>query len=96
MGDSVRVNVSFSRDVLEKIDAYCKKTGVPRSAFLQLAANQYLSAVDAMPSVTTMLNAMASVVDGTLKGELPPDMAIKQIDGIKQTYLALTGKKIGE
>lgn len=96
MADSVRVNISFPRDVLGRIDAYCKKTGIPRSAFVQLASTQYLDAVDAMPSVNTMLNAMASVVDGTFRGELSPDMAKEQIAGIKRTYTALTGRKIEE
>lgn len=89
-----RVNVSFSSDVLERIDAYCQANGMPRSAFLQLASVQYLDAVEAMPNVNKMLAAMAAVVDGTLKGEMAPEVAKSRLDSIQATYTALTGKEI--
>lgn len=91
---SSRVTVTLAPDVLERIDSYCKSSGIPRSAFIQLAANQYLDAVEAMPSVNKMLAAMSAVVDGTLKGELSPDVAKKRIDAISESYKALTGKEI--
>lgn len=91
---TIRVNVSLSSDVLSRIDSYCKDNGMPRSAFLQLSAVQYLDAVEAMPSVNKMLAAMAAVVDGTLKGEMSPDVAQNRLDSIQTTYTALTGKDI--
>lgn len=91
---SVRFNVTFAPDVMERVDVYCKKSGIPRSAFLQLAATQYLNAVEAMPDVNKMLAAMSAVVDGTFKGELSPDVAKKRIDAISESYKALTGKEI--
>lgn len=91
---SERVNVTFNPDVLERINSYCKSSGIPRSAFLQMAASQYLDAVDAMPNVNKMLSAMAAVVDGTFSGEMPPDEARQRMDQISATYTALTGKVI--
>lgn len=91
---SIRFNVTFTPDVMERVDSYCKKSGIPRSAFLQLAATQYLDAVEAMPNVNKMLAAMAAVVDETFKGELSPDMARTRIDAISESYRALTGKDI--
>lgn len=91
---SIRFNATFSPDVMERVDAYCKKSGIPRSAFLQLAASQYLDAVEAMPSVNKMLAAMAAVVDGSFKGEISPDAARARIDAISESYRALTGKEI--
>lgn len=91
---SERVNVTLLPEVLERVNAYCKASGIPRSAFFQLAAIQYLDAVDAMPSVNKMLAAMSAVVDGTFKGELSPDMAKERIDAISASYKALTGKDI--
>ena len=91
---SVRFNVTFAPDVMERVDVYCKNSGIPRSAFLQLAATQYLNAVEAMPDVNKMLAAMSAVVDGTFQGELSPDVAKKRIDAISESYKALTGKEI--
>lgn len=90
---SNRVNVTFSADVLERVDAYCKSTAIPRSAFLQLAATQYLDAVEAMPSFKKMLSAMSAVVDGTFNGDLCPSEAQIQLDAISASYKALTGKE---
>lgn len=88
---SVRFNVTFSPDVFERVNSYCKSSGIPRSAFLQLAAGQYLDAVDAMPSVNKML---AAIVDGTFKGEISPDVAKERLDAISASYKALTGNEI--
>lgn len=88
-----RVNVTISDDVLSRIDLYCHDSGIPRSAFMQLAAVQYLDAVEAMPSVNKMLVAMASVVDGTLNGELSPDVAKSRLDAIQSAYQVLIGKE---
>lgn len=30
---SVRFNVTFSPDVFERVNSYCKSSGIPRSAF---------------------------------------------------------------
>lgn len=91
---SVRFNVTFSPDVFERVNSYCKASGIPRSAFLQLASSQYLDAVDAMPSVNKMLAAMSAIVDGTFKGEIPPDIAKERLDAISASYKALTGNEI--
>lgn len=91
---SVRFNVTFSPDVFERVNSYCKSSGIPRSAFLQLAAGQYLDAVDAMPSVNKMLSAMSAIVDGTFKGEISPDVAKERLDAISASYKALTGNEI--
>lgn len=90
----MRVNITLPEDDLIRIDAYCKEKRMSRSALLQLAATQYLDAVEAMPSVNKMLAAMASVVDETFRGEMPPDVAKSRIDAIQNTYTALTGKPI--
>lgn len=91
---SVRFNVTFSPDVFERVNSYCKSSGIPRSAFLQLAAGQYLDAVDAIPSVNKMLSAMSAIVDGTFKGEISPDVAKERLDAISASYKALTGNEI--
>lgn len=90
----VRYNVSLSPDVAERINTYCASTRIQRSTFISLACTQYLDAVEAMPSVQKMLAAMSSVVDGTLKGELPPDEAKSQMDSISASYKLLTGKDL--
>lgn len=90
----VRYNVSLSPDAADRINAYCASTGLQRSTFISMACMQYLDAVEAMPSVQKMLAAMSSVVDGTLKGELPPDEAKSQMDSISASYKLLTGKDL--
>jgi len=87
-----RVSLTVRSDLLERIDAFADGNGMTRSGFMSLAATQYLNAVEAMPSVNKMLNAMAAVTEGVLKGEIEPSTAKAKMAAIQSTYEELTKK----
>lgn len=63
-----------------------------RSGLISIAVTHYLNAVEAVPSVNKMLNAMAAVTDGVLRGELSDSDAKTRLDAIKFTYEQLSKK----
>lgn len=87
-----KLNVTIREDLVERMDEYADENGMTRSGLIAVAVTQYLNAVEAMPSVTKLLNAMASVTVGVLKGELPPRDAEVKMAAIQATYEELSKK----
>lgn len=87
-----KLNVTIREDLLERMDDYADENGMTRSGLIAMAVTQYLNAVEAMPSVNKLLNAMAAVSDGVLKGEMAPHEAEAKIAAIQSTYEELTKK----
>ena len=87
-----KLNVTIREDLLESMDDYADENGMTRSGLIAMAVTQYLNAVEAMPSVNKLLNAMAAVSDGVLKGEMAPHEAEAKIAAIQSTYEELTKK----
>lgn len=87
-----KLNVTIREDLLERMDDYAGENGMTRSGLIAMAVTQYLNAVEAMPSVNKLLNAMAAVSDGVLKGEMAPREAEAKIAAIQSTYEELTKK----
>ena len=92
MPKSKKINVTIRDDLLDRMDGYADDNGMTRSGLIAIAVTQYLNAVEAMPSVNKLLNAMAAVSDGVLKGEMPPSEARARLDAIQVTYDELTKK----
>lgn len=87
-----KLNVTIREDLLERMDNYADDNGMTRSGLIAVAVTQYLNAVEAMPSVNKLLNAMAAVSEGVLKGEMPPQEAEARLAAIQVTYEELTKK----
>lgn len=87
-----KLSVTIRTDLLSRMDDYASHNGMTRSGLIAIAVTQYLNACDAMPSLNKMLNAMAAVTDGVLKGEMEPREAQARIDAIQATYDTLTKK----
>ena len=87
-----KLSFSMKSDLLERMDNYADENGLTRSGLIALAVTQYLNAMEAAPSVTKLLNAMAAVSDGVLKGEMPPTEARARLDAIHATYDVLSKK----
>ena len=87
-----KLSFSMKSDLLERMDNYADENGLTRSGLIALAVTQYLNAMEAAPSVTKLLNAMAAVSDGVLKGEMPPTEARARLDAIQETYDVLSKK----
>lgn len=89
---SKKISISVREDLLERIDVYADNNGMTRSGLISLACSQYLNAVEAMPSVNKLLNAMAAVTDGVIKGDVAPHDARARLDAIQATYDVLSQK----
>lgn len=87
-----KLSFSMKTDLLERMDNYADDNGLTRSGLIALAVTQYLNAMEAAPSVTRLLNAMAAVSDGVLKGEMSSDEARARMDAIQATYDVLSKK----
>lgn len=87
-----KLSVTIRSDLLDRMDEYADNNGMTRSGLIAIAVTQYLNAVEAIPSVNKLLNAMAAVSDGVLKGELSPSEANARMAAIQATYGELTKK----
>lgn len=87
-----KLSVTIRSALLDRMDRYADENGMTRSGLIAIAVTQYLNAVEAMPSVNKMLNAMSAVTDGVLKGEMLPSEARARLDAIQSTYEQLTKK----
>lgn len=87
-----KINITLREDLLERADNFADGNGMTRSGLIAISLTQYLNAVEAMPSVNKLLNAMAAVTEGVLKGETDPKDAKAKMAAIQATYEDLTKK----
>lgn len=84
-----KVQISIPDDVLEKIDAFAKKSALTRSAFLSMAAVDYISAKEKAPLITSAFSSMAALLDARVKGEITQEDFQRRIDGLDQSMKEL-------
>lgn len=87
-----KISVTLRSDLLERIDEFADNNGMTRSGLLAIASTQYLNAMETMPSYKKLLNALASVTDGVLSGDMERDEAKAKLDAIQSTYSELSQK----
>lgn len=90
--ESKRLNITLKPDLLERMDNYVAENGMSRSALISIAVNQYLNAVQAMPSVQKIFSGLADIVEKTSKGQLQPNEAMQRLEGIQSTYKEIVKK----
>lgn len=83
-----RINITVNDDLLQKIDGFAQKNGLSRSAFLGLAAIQYINSLEAAPAVTEMLRTLAS-----LSNVAPSDPRMGEtLDAVQAQYDSMKDK----
>lgn len=87
-----KLNITLREDLLDRMDNYADENGMTRSGLIAVAVTQYLNAVEAMPSVSKLLDAMSAVTEGLLRGEYTPRDAEAKMSAIRATYEELTKK----
>lgn len=65
-----RIQVSLADPDLEVIDAAAKKSGLSRSAFLTMAALEYIQAHERVPVITSVFSSFANLLDLRVRGEI--------------------------
>lgn len=84
-----RVQISMDDDVLQKIDAFAKQAALSRSAFLSMAAVDYIAAKEKAPLITSAFASMAALLDARVKGEISQEEFQSRIDGLDQSMKGL-------
>lgn len=69
---SVKINITVQDELLSRIDAYADDNGMTRSGLLQMAARQYLDAVEMSPAVRSMMRNLSDLAQAVVDGKLPP------------------------
>lgn len=87
-----RIQISIDDEVLQKVDAYVKSCGLSRSAFLALAATDYIKAKETAPIITGSFASMANIVNARMRGEISAEDAKQQLDDINESLKGLSGK----
>lgn len=88
-----RVQISIDDDVLEKIDAFAKQSALSRSAFLSMAAVDYIAAKEKAPLITSAFSSMAALLDSRVKGEISQEDFQLRIDGLDNSLKQLNENK---
>ena len=63
-----RVQISIDDDVLKRVDEFSKKLALSRSAFLSMAAVDYIEAKEKAPLISSAFASMASLLDARVNG----------------------------
>nr|CDL66159.1 unnamed protein product [uncultured bacterium] len=88
-----RVQISIDDVVLEKIDAFAKQSSLSRSAFLSMAAIDYIAAKEKAPLLTSAFSSMATLVDMRVKGEISQEDFQLRLDGLDKSLKNLNEDK---
>ena len=84
-----RVQISMDDDVLKKIDAFAKQAALSRSAFLSMAAVDYIPAKEKAPLITSAFSSIAALLDARVKGEISQEDFQLRIDGLDASLNSL-------
>jgi metal-responsive CopG/Arc/MetJ family transcriptional regulator len=84
-----RVQISMDDDVLQKVDDFAKKAALSRSAFLSMAAVDYIAAKEKAPLITSAFSSVAALLDARVKGEISQDEFQRRVDGLNQSIKSL-------
>lgn len=77
-----RIQVSMDDDVLKRIDEFSKKVALSRSAFLSMAAVDYIDSKEKAPLISSAFSSMAALLDARVKGEISQDEFQSRIDSL--------------
>lgn len=68
-----RLQISMDDTVLERVDSFAKTAGLTRSAFLSMAALDYINAKEKAPVITSAFSSMAALLDAHVRGQISRD-----------------------
>lgn len=80
-----RVQISMDDDVLRKVDEFAKQAALTRSAFLSMAAVDYIKAKEKAPLISSAFASMAALLDARVKGEISQEEFQLRLDGFDQS-----------
>lgn len=77
-----KVLVTVDVDVLARIDAFADSLSLSRSAFLSMAAIDYMNAKEKAPLITSAFSSLAALIDSRVKGEISQEDFQSRIDNL--------------
>lgn len=79
----VRLQISMNEDTLERVDLCAKEVGLNRSAFLSMAALDYINAREKAPQITSAFSQLAALLDARVKSQISEDEFQTRLEAIK-------------
>lgn len=84
-----RIQISMDEDVLKRIDDFAKSAALSRSAFLSMAALDYINAKEKAPLITSAFSSMAALLDARVRGEISQEEFQSRIDSLGSSVQGL-------
>ena len=82
---TTKVLLTVDEDVLNRIDAFASSLSLSRSAFLCMAAIDYMNAKEKAPLITSAFSSMAALIDARVKGEMSQEDFQSRIDNLNRS-----------
>ena len=80
-----RIQISMDDDTLKRIDDFAKRSALSRSAFLSMAALDYIAAKEKAPVLSSAFSSMAALLDAKVNGKISQDEFLAQLDGLSRS-----------
>lgn len=58
-----KYNITVDEEIGDRVDLYAKMNGLSRSAVYSIAANQYVAAMEQLPSLQAQLDELKNMLD---------------------------------
>lgn len=77
---AVKVNITLQEDLLTRLDQYADENGMTRSGLIQMAARQYMDAIDNAPILKRIMTGLADLTEKVNEKTIGSDDAQQQLD----------------
>lgn len=77
---AVKVNITLQEELLTRLDQYADENGMTRSGLIQMAARQYMDAVDNAPILKRIMTDLVNLTDKVNEKTISTDTAQQQLD----------------
>lgn len=81
---AVKVNITLQEDLLTRLDQYADENGMTRSGLIQMAARQYMDAIDNAPILKRIMTGLADLTEKVNEKTIGSDDAQQRLDVLDQ------------
>lgn len=88
----MKISISLADDLLQRTDDFADQNGMTRSGLISVALRQYINAMEAMPSMTSLVKKLAAL---DLQQTFTPDQKealLSELDADQQNILDMMKK----
>lgn len=81
---AVKVNITLQEDLLTRLDQYADENGMTRSGLIQMAARQYMDAIDNAPILKRIMTGLADLTEKVNEKTIGSDDAQQRLEVLDQ------------